>query len=118
MYRPTVRYDDLYKDYVTNLETATHLNRTQVIRAALFIAGHTQEFKNLMDPYLKRGHSFPDPLWEADENGLWYHDKAEVVQEKPQAPPKKVVQQNYQQTSPRVYSPGGNASINFNGRQL
>ncbi len=36
MYRPTVRYDDVFKEYIDSLFHATHLDRNQIIRAALF----------------------------------------------------------------------------------
>lgn len=42
VYRPTVRYPDVYKNYIENIYKATNLDRYQIIRLALFIAAHSK----------------------------------------------------------------------------
>lgn len=71
MYRPTVRYDDAFKDYVDCLFHATHLDRNQLIRAALFAAPYSKEFQALLQPYQKRDVPLPSPTWKADQDGYW-----------------------------------------------
>jgi hypothetical protein len=71
MYRPTVRYDDIFREYVDSLFHATHLDRNQIIRAALFMAVHSKKFQNLMNEYKKIEVSFPPPLWDIDQHRYW-----------------------------------------------
>lgn len=71
MYRPTVRYDDSYKNFVNDLFHATTLDRNQLIRAALFIAAHSEDYKALIRPYLRRDVPLPSPIWRATDHGLW-----------------------------------------------
>ncbi|GAE27117.1 hypothetical protein JCM9140_3233 [Halalkalibacter wakoensis JCM 9140] len=124
MYRPTVRYDDAYKQYVENVFNSTHLDKSQIIRAALFIAGHTEQFSRIVEPYLKKGMSLPVPLWSEGQDELWLNQKATVVNE-PQIIEKAISkeQPRYQKrrveeqpiASPKVFSPGGGVSIKFGG---
>ena len=44
MYRPTVRYDDIYRTYVDRLFKATKLDRNQILRCALFAAAYNHQF--------------------------------------------------------------------------
>lgn len=71
MYRPTVRYDDIFREYVNSLFHVTHLDRNQIIRAALFVAGHSKDFHNLMNEYKKIDVSIPSPLWDSDQHRYW-----------------------------------------------
>lgn len=115
MYRPTVRYDDIYQEYVTNLFHATHLDRSQIIRAALFIAGHTEKFSEILSPYVKRGMTLPQPLWDETEHELWLNQKYErknesTVNEKPKLATKKVVQNTISEpvlSIPKVFTNTG-----------
>jgi hypothetical protein len=122
VYRPTVRYDDLYKEYVDNVFSSTHLSRNQIIRAALFIAGHTEQFSKIIEPYLKRGMSLPAPLWSKDNDDLWYEQQVNVPDKVPEAEnfthnePIKYEQRRIEErpiASPKVFSPGGGISIKF-----
>ncbi|MFC0561460.1 hypothetical protein [Halalkalibacter alkalisediminis] len=124
MYRPTVRYEDVYKEYVENVFNATHLDRSQIIRAALFIAGHTEQFSRIVDPYLKRGMSLPSPLWEEEDEELWLNQKTIDPLETPQVvkttnnehvrdQQRRIDKQTT--ASPKVFSPGGGVSIKFGG---
>ena len=71
MYRPTVRYDDVYRSYVDDLFHATTLDRNQIIRAALFAAGHSNEFHSLIHSHLKDDVLPPSPSWSLDDHPLW-----------------------------------------------
>ncbi|ADC48969.1 hypothetical protein BpOF4_04525 [Alkalihalophilus pseudofirmus OF4] len=71
MYRPTVRYADVYKDYVDALFKATTLDRNQIIRAALFNAAHSNLFSELIRPYLRKDVPLPRADWSASDHGLW-----------------------------------------------
>ncbi len=54
MYRPTVRYDEAFWDYVNALLHATNLDRNQILRAALFTAAYSREFHELLRPYREK----------------------------------------------------------------
>ncbi|WP_332698207.1 hypothetical protein [Halalkalibacter lacteus] len=120
MYRPTVRYEDVYKEYVENVFHATHLDRSQIIRAALFIAGHTEQFSRIVDPYLKRGMSLPSPLWEEEDEELWLNQKTieqtEILKVGKSAHREQIKHEQKREheqliASPKVFSPGGGISI-------
>lgn len=68
MYRPTVRMADAYKDYVEGVAKATRLDRTQVIRLALFTAAHSTAFIEILDEYKIAGACLPAPDWELWED--------------------------------------------------
>lgn len=127
MYRPTVRYDDLYREYVTNIFHSTHLDRNQIIRAALFIAGHTEQFSKIMEPYVKRGVSLPTPLWNEEDHELWLNTTTPCTAEKSihinkpeiqkvQARPRRMEEQPTSRS--KVFTPiGGIAMTVGNGDQ-
>jgi hypothetical protein len=71
MYRPTVRYSDIYKQYVDSLFHATSLDRNQIIRAALFTAAFSEEFLNIINKYKKKDVPLPSPSWQLDKTELW-----------------------------------------------
>ena len=71
MYRPTVRYDEVYRKYVNQLFQATTLDRNQIMRGALFIAAHSNEFQQLLIPYLKKDVPLPHALWSQSDHVLW-----------------------------------------------
>ncbi|MBT2655339.1 hypothetical protein J7E81_08820 [Bacillus sp. ISL-18] len=78
VYRPTVRYDDVFKTYVDALFHATHLDRNQIIRAALFTAAHSKEFHNLLKQYQKGDVPLPSPPWSLDQNSLWQQQSSKI----------------------------------------
>jgi hypothetical protein len=127
MYRPTVRYEDVYKEYVENVFNATHLDSSQIIRAALFIAGHTEQFSRIVDPYLKRGMALPSPLWEEEDEELWLNQKTiepvevrQVVKSSRNESTRHVQRRAEEQStaSPKVFSPSmGDVSIQVGRRQ-
>ncbi|HWO77768.1 MAG TPA: hypothetical protein VNM69_18020 [Bacillus sp. (in: firmicutes)] len=71
VYRPTVRYADEFKSYVDALFHATNLDRNQIIRAALFTAAFSTEFKSLMMKYRKGDVPLPYPVWSLEQHEYW-----------------------------------------------
>ncbi|MEH6947703.1 hypothetical protein V7068_11650 [Bacillus sp. JJ634] len=78
MYRPTVRYDDVFKEYIDSLFHATHLDRNQIIRAALFAAAYSKEFLNLLTEHKKKDVPLPPPLWERTQHGYWMEQSPKI----------------------------------------
>jgi hypothetical protein len=78
MYRPTVRYDDVFRDYINNLFHATHLDRNQLIRGALFAAAQSKEFQTLLKPYQKKDVPLPSPLWKAEQHCFWMEQSPKI----------------------------------------
>lgn len=70
-YRPTVRYADVFRDYINSLFHATTLDRNQLIRAALFSAALSDEFQELLTRYKTKDVSLPSPLWCFDQHEIW-----------------------------------------------
>ncbi|PWA05484.1 hypothetical protein DCC39_18025 [Pueribacillus theae] len=71
MYRPTVRYDDVYKKYVNDVFHATNLDRNQIIRLALFLLPHTKEGQEFLSQHLKKDFSLPSARWMVNDGWLW-----------------------------------------------
>jgi hypothetical protein len=71
MYRPTVRYDNTFKGYVDDVFAVTKLDRNQILRAALFVAAHTPEFRALLHSYRIGEGNIPIPSWSLSDNHLW-----------------------------------------------
>lgn len=81
MYRPTVRYSDVYKDYVDSLFQSTTLDRSQIIRAALFVAGHSDEFLKLLADYRRSDVPPPSPTWSLSDRALWLESSPKIERE-------------------------------------
>lgn len=72
VYRPTVRFDDSYKGYVEELFHATHLDRNQIHRLALFLLGFTHEGKEILEHFKKPDVTLPSPPWKSiGDYGVW-----------------------------------------------
>jgi hypothetical protein len=61
LYRPTVRYEEFFKDYVEELFHCTGLDRRELFRAALFFFGEGLSREFLLQ-HLKKGKQLPLPL--------------------------------------------------------
>ncbi|GAF14943.1 hypothetical protein JCM19046_3493 [Bacillus sp. JCM 19046] len=70
MYRPTLRCDESYRDYLNKLFQATTLDRNQLIRAAIFYASNNDGFKQMLKPYTKTS-SLPAPPWTINNHAVW-----------------------------------------------
>ncbi|MBP1917164.1 hypothetical protein J2Z23_004149 [Lederbergia galactosidilyticus] len=82
MYRPTVRYADVYKSYIDDLFQSTHLDRNQIIRAALFTAAHSSVFSNLMNENKRPDVLLPSPQWQLDQPELWMESNPTIKEER------------------------------------
>lgn len=78
VYRPTVRYHSTFKTYVDDLFHATHLDRNQIIRAALFAAAHSKEFQTIIHSNKKKDVPLPCPKWLLDQPELWRESNPEI----------------------------------------
>lgn len=80
VYRPTVRYADVYRSYVDNLFQVTSLDRNQIIRLALFTAAFSPEFQQTIAKYKTKDVPLPSPLWSEKDQVLWT-EKGDVKKE-------------------------------------
>lgn len=71
VYRPTVRYPDVYKDYIENLYKATELDRNQLMRLALFVAAHSEQYQSILKKHQLDDVPLPCPGWTLEEEGCW-----------------------------------------------
>lgn len=71
VYRPTVRYAPIYQEYVNQLFHASHLDRNEIIRLALFCAPFSAMFRSKVEVHLKEGQTFPTALWKPQDRPLW-----------------------------------------------
>ncbi|MGY3715364.1 hypothetical protein ACWE42_07555 [Sutcliffiella cohnii] len=82
VYRPTVRYHEYFRKYVDDIFSLTSLDRTQIIRAALFTAAYSDDFKNLLKQYLKNEEAvIPYPSWKRTEKKYWLEMNPETYGE-------------------------------------
>jgi hypothetical protein len=79
VYRPTVRYASIFRDYVNAVFHATTLDRNQIIRAALFTAAHTKEFHDMLKQYQKKDVPLPRPKWGLSDHQFWLEQSPEMV---------------------------------------
>jgi hypothetical protein len=71
VYRPTVRYADVFRNYVDSIFYATTLDRNQIIRGALFAAAQSKDFQELLEPYKKKDVPLPSSPWCLKQHVLW-----------------------------------------------
>ncbi|MGM7724387.1 hypothetical protein [Metabacillus sp. Hm71] len=108
MYRPTVRYDEAFRNYVDSLFHATHLDRNQIIRGALFAAAHSKEFADLLTIYKKPGVSLPSPVWNIRQHGYWMDQRYQPEEGGKDVNATKTRQQGPISTEPiRITNAGG-----------
>lgn len=76
-YRPTVRYDMRFKEYVESIFHSTNLDRNQIMRLALYVLGHTSEGMRILEEFQKDVQTSPPlPSWELLEDWeLWMGKK-------------------------------------------
>lgn len=71
MYRPTVRYPDIYKEFVNELFCLTGLDRNKIIRCCMFTAIYNPEFIRIIETYKHKDVPLPSPKWALTEDHLW-----------------------------------------------
>ena len=80
VYRPTVRYPDVYKSYIENVFKATTLDRNQIIRLALFVAAYSGEYKTILKKHKIDDVPLPYPDWKLDEEECWKEQNYSIKQ--------------------------------------
>ncbi|MDX5476610.1 MAG: hypothetical protein LPK00_13830 [Bacillaceae bacterium] len=88
VYRPTVRYHEIFRIYVDDLFKVTSLDRNQIIRAALFTAAYSKEFDQLIKPfaYLQEvgvDVPLPEPKWHLREAKFWLEQNPGIYGQMP-----------------------------------
>jgi hypothetical protein len=81
MYRPTVRYSEIYREYVDRVFHATSLDRNQIIRLALFVAANSPEYNAILSEYKKADVSLPHVGWEPHQWQLWQSQEPTEIEE-------------------------------------
>ncbi len=81
MYRPTVRYHDVYREYINEVFRVTSLDRNQIIRLALFTAAECDEFQSVLKPYKTKDVPLPSPNWEVSDNRMWLEQNPTIREE-------------------------------------
>jgi hypothetical protein len=81
MYRPTVRYSEVYREYVDRVFHATTLDRNQIIRLALFVAANSPEYNAILSEYKKADVSLPHAGWEHHQSPLWQSQEPTEIEE-------------------------------------
>lgn len=84
MWRPAIRCDSAYRDYIDSLYEVTFLDKNQIMRLMMFVAAHSDEFKQILKEYKKSGvTTLPSPKWQSWEDGYWlnqtYKEKSSGV---------------------------------------
>lgn len=71
MYKPTVRMNDIFREYVNDLFHATDLDRNQIIRMLVMTAPASKIFYSKINAHLKPDTQLPDEPWKMHEDNLW-----------------------------------------------
>lgn len=77
VYRPSVRYDARYKEYVDRVKEATGLDGAQIIRLALFTAAENPEFAERLKRYTDGVLTMPQPKWNKEDDNMWLLQQGE-----------------------------------------
>lgn len=72
MYRPTVRYHDIFKEYVDEVFKSTILDRNQIFRLALFHLATSEEGQQILKAYSKA--PLPSPRFTKNDMVVWYQN--------------------------------------------
>jgi hypothetical protein len=81
VYRPTVRYSDVYKEHINSLFHSTTLDRNQILRLALHVAAHSDQFNQILSRYKRGDVPLSSPVWKLDSPGLWMDNTLEETEE-------------------------------------
>jgi len=78
MYRPTVRYNNVYRTYVNELFNATILDRNQIFRLALFTAAYNPRFIEILEQHQRKDVPLPSPKWSHSMHHIWLEQDMDV----------------------------------------
>lgn len=79
-YRPSVRYDARYKDYVDRIKECTGLDGAQIIRLALFVSASNPQFISKLKEYADDDFKMPMPRWSKSDDNMWLSQQGETTQ--------------------------------------
>ena len=71
MYRPTVRYNDIFRDYIEEVSDKTSLDKNQILRLALFAAAHSEFFNNTIQNYKVDDRDLSPVSWSLEDQNYW-----------------------------------------------
>lgn len=72
VWRPALRCDSVYRDYIDSIFESTSLDKNQIMRLMMFVAAHSSEFKGILMEYKKDGVTdIPVALWHCWEDAFW-----------------------------------------------
>lgn len=78
MYRPTVRYNNVYRTYIDSLFKSTNLDRNQIFRLALFTAAYDPKFIEVLRQHQKKDVPLPSPKWSHSMHHIWLEQDLEI----------------------------------------
>lgn len=81
MYRPTVRYSEVYREYVDRVFHSSTLDRNQIIRLALFVAANSPEYNAILRQYQKADVPLPRPTWHPNQSEVWMEQDPQLKEE-------------------------------------
>lgn len=72
MWRPALRCDSVYRDYINSLHESTSLDKNQIMRLMMFVAAHSDEFYQILKEYQRDGVTkLTVAPWRSWEDALW-----------------------------------------------
>ncbi|HHY72310.1 MAG TPA: hypothetical protein GX497_03615 [Bacillus bacterium] len=72
MWRPALRCDSTYKNYIDSLHENTILDKNQIMRLMMFVAAHSEDFIQIITEYKRDGVTkLPLVPWQSWEDALW-----------------------------------------------
>lgn len=79
MYRPTVRYEDCFREYVDQLVNVTGLDRNQIFRLAMYLMPFSKEGKEVLNFF--SSSPLPSPKWNLNSMVEWYGEPLNLALE-------------------------------------
>lgn len=73
IWRPTIRMDDVFRQYVEDWYRATvpAIDRNRIVRLMLFCAPFSAIFQGTIRDYMLPDVPAPSPRWTRHDSGLW-----------------------------------------------
>jgi len=83
LYRPTIRYNERYRTFIDDVFVYSRLDRNQILRLALHIASHSEEFQKVIEKHSRRKDvPLPQPTWNISDHCLWMDNRIIEVERK------------------------------------
>jgi hypothetical protein len=71
----------VYKEHINSLFHSTTLDRNQILRLALHVAAHSDQFNQILSRYKRGDVPLSSPVWKLDSPGLWMDNTLEETEE-------------------------------------